>query len=67
MPLPILFKVKNRRLDLKGYVLNDGICKSFAEAISLWDQCKHEMEDNSEFVVETVLNSIILENNGLKD
>ena len=31
------------------------------------DQCKHEMEDNSEFVVETVLNSIILENNGLKD
>ena len=38
VPLPILFKVKNRRLDLKGYGLNDGNCKSFAEALKLWEE-----------------------------
>ena len=50
--LPLFFKVKNKRLELRGYVLNDGVCKAFSEAVKL----------NPE-----VINSVILEDNQLSD
>ena len=44
---------ENKRLDLRGYNgLNDGVCKSFAEAVQ---------------VMPELLNSVILSSNGLKD
>ena len=52
LSLPILSKVHRGRLDLRGYGLNDGVCKSFAEAIQGMPE---------------LLNFVILASNGLKD
>ena len=51
-PLPIFFKINYQRLDLRGYVLNDGVCKAFAEAIKL---------------NPIVLNEVVLEDNQFSD
>ena len=50
--LPIFNKVKDRRLDLKGYVLNDGVCIAFSEAAK---------------VAPELLTSIILQDNQFND
>ena len=50
--LPIFFRVKDKWLDLRGYVLNDGVCKAFSEAVQLYPE---------------VLDSVILEDNQLSD
>lgn len=52
MPLPILFKIRNRRLVLKGYRLNDGLCQSLKHA------CKVDPD---------LLTSIKLQDNGISD
>ena len=33
IPLPILFKIRNQQLILKGYRLNDGLCESLKKAL----------------------------------
>jgi hypothetical protein len=52
LSLPILFKIRDQRLQLDGYTLNSGICSSFAEAIRTFPN---------------ILTSIVLSQNGLKD
>jgi hypothetical protein len=48
----ILQRAKNEMLNLRGYFLNDSLCKALLEV------CK---------VHPSFVNSLILENNGLKD
>ena len=50
--MPIFNKVKDKRLDLRGYVLSDGVCKAFSEAVKL---------------VPELLDTIILEDNQFID
>ena len=60
VPLPVLLKTKNRKLDLRGYGMSEGIAKSLAEGIKLWEQ--YPINDDDE-----VLNKILLDNNNLTD
>lgn len=52
VPLPILFKVRNKRLVLKGYGLNEGLCKSFATSLAIYPE---------------LLDGINFQNNGMSD
>ena len=52
VPLPILFKVRSKKLILKGYRLNQGLCLSMRHAFRLYPQ---------------LLREIKLENNGMSD
>ena len=52
VPLPILFKVRNQKLVLKGYRLNEGLCRSLRHAFEIYPQ---------------ILNSIKLQDNGISD
>lgn len=52
VPLPLLFKVRDKRLVLKGYRLNQGLCLSL----------KHALE-----IYPTLLTSIKLSDNGISD
>ena len=60
MPLPVLLKAKNRKLDLRGYSMNQGIASSLAAGIRLWEEFQVSRDDE-------VLNQIILDNNSLMD
>ena len=46
--LPIFNKIKDKRLDLRGYVINDGVCKAFGEAVKLCPELLESLilEDN---------------------
>ena len=52
VPLPILFKVRNKRLVLKGYGLNEGLCESLRASLQIYPE---------------LLTSINLTNNGMQD
>ena len=52
MPLPILFKVRNQRLVLKGYGLNEGLCESLFQSFRIYPE---------------LLTAINLTNNGMLD
>lgn len=41
--LPILFKIKNKRLKLENYVLNAGVCESFAKSIEMFPDILHSI------------------------
>ena len=38
MPLPILFKVRNKFLLLQGYRLNTGLCDSLERALTIYPE-----------------------------
>lgn len=52
VPLPILFKVRNKRLALKGYRLNEGLCESLKHAFAIYPE---------------LLTGITLHDNGIAD
>ena len=37
-PLPIFSKVKDGVLDLRNYVVSEGVCRAFSEAIALYPE-----------------------------
>ena len=52
MPLPILFKVRDKRLVLKGYGLNQGLCESLSHSLQIFPE---------------LLDGIYFTNNGISD
>jgi len=42
-PLPILFKVFDKSLQLTGYTLNPGVVKSLADAIQVFPEIIHSI------------------------
>ena len=38
VPLPILFKVRDKMLTLKGYLLNDGLCRSLCQSLEIYPE-----------------------------
>ena len=60
VPLPVLLKAKNRKLDLRSYGMSEGVARSLAAGIELWEE--YQIDDDDE-----VLNQIVLDNNSLTD
>ena len=52
MPLPVLFKVRDKKLILEGYRLNSGLCESLCTSFEIYPE---------------LLDSITLDNNGISD
>ena len=52
VPLPVLFKVRDKKLILEGYRLNAGLCESLSKSFEIYPE---------------LLDSITLDDNGISD